>query len=168
GKANHIKRTCFDMRGRGKHIESPAVDMNGRTRQARVYPDALAEAADRGGDCRTHHQWIRSRLESNAHEGSGHLKAVPIPSIGGFSVKRISVTLALSLLLLATGLLAAPPEAYKGQTPAQKAGTPGKKAKEEEKKKDPPRPPTFAALALRGIGPADVGAPIVALAPAPT
>ena len=92
-------------------------------------------------------------------------------------MKQIPVATALGALLLAAGVLAAPPEAYKGQTPAQQAEKAAEKAKEEqakgekkkgkakeEEKKDPLNAGTFAGLEMRGIGPAVVGGRIVDLA----
>jgi photosystem II stability/assembly factor-like uncharacterized protein len=63
-------------------------------------------------------------------------------------VKRISAALVLGLLLPTFAAFAAP---------ADKADKGGRKAKEEEKKKDPLNASTFAGLELRGIGPATVG-----------
>ncbi len=95
-------------------------------------------------------------------------------------MKQISLTLALCALL-AAGVLAAPPAAYKGQTPAQQAEKAAEKSKEEqakaekaakagkgkakeEEKKGPLSAPTFAGLELRGIGPAVVGGRVVDVA----
>ncbi|HEV8579471.1 MAG TPA: glycosyl hydrolase [Thermoanaerobaculia bacterium] len=100
-------------------------------------------------------------------------------------MKRISIVLALAVLLLAASVLAAPPAAYKGQTPAQKAEKEQEKAKEaqakgeksgkagkgkakEEEKKGPLNASTFAGLEMRGIGPAVVGGRIVDVAVDPT
>ena len=97
-------------------------------------------------------------------------------------MKRISVALALGSLLLAAGTLAAPPAAYKGQTPAQKTEKAAEKAQEEqakaeaakaragkgktkeEEKKNPLNASTFAGLEMRGIGPAVVGGRVVDVA----
>src|SRR5436305_1144770 len=86
-------------------------------------------------------------------------------------VKRICGMLALGGLLLAGGVFAAPPSAYKGEPgkkdeavkKSQKTGVPEKGAKPEEKKGGMTAS-TFAGLEFRNIGPAVVGGRIVDVA----